>query len=94
MAQPSAPHYLRFAAALAMVSGLSGCALDHTRETDAGPPPDTGPLADAGHDAPDTCDTCVCVYGGDTPPPPNSCEALGLSACCYILGPLPPPDLA
>jgi hypothetical protein len=94
MAHPL-PHYLRFAAALAMVSA-SGCALEHGGEgADGGPSPDAGPVADVGNDAaPFTCGTCACVFGGDLPPPMDSCEAVGHPECCYAVGPLPPPELA
>ncbi len=93
------PHFLRFAQALALVSGLglaSGCAVSHDPlpTSDAGGG-DASPLADAGADAfVLSCETCDCVFGGDTPPPPNSCEALGLFGCCATAGPLPPPELA
>lgn len=110
MAQPHSisrdptPRYLRFAQALALVSGLAapGCALDHTRGDDTGPLPDGGTdafVADAGSDtgvdAPyiDPCSRCECVFGGDMPPPPGSCEAAGTPECCYLVGPLSPPDL-
>lgn len=89
------PRYLRFARALALVSGIaaplsSGCALQH------GVTPDTGRVADAGTDAPsvDPCSTCDCVFGSDgVPDPPNSCAAMGLYSCCYAVGPLSPPEL-
>ena len=46
-------------------------------------------------DAPyvDPCLSCECVFGGDLPPPPTSCEAQGHPECCYAVGPLSPPDL-
>lgn len=108
------PRYLRFARALALVSGIaapmSGCSLAHqvddvgTRDgghdRDAGPQNDAAPLpdvfvSDAGSDAPyvDPCLSCECVFGGDLPPPPTSCEALGTPECCYAVGPLNPPEL-
>lgn len=113
MAQPT-PHFLRFARALALVSGMaapmaSGCAMQHETD-DTGSSPDTGSLsdtgsvsdtggasdtsvADAGSDAPEPCSVCECVFGGDGPPPPNSCEALGTPECCFAVGPLAPPEL-
>ncbi len=97
MAQTT-PHFLRFARALALVSGTlapiaSGCAMQHQSD-DTGTTPDTS-VADAGTDAPyvDPCASCDCVFGGDTPPPPNSCEAMGTPECCYAVGPLAPPEL-
>jgi hypothetical protein len=91
------PHYLRFARALALVSGIAapGCATHHeiTPTTDAAPTDSA--VADAGTDAPptDPCSRCDCVFGGDTPPPPTSCEAMGTAYCCYAIGPLLPPEL-
>ncbi len=103
------PRYLRFARALALVSGIAapmgGCAISHDVD-DTGPDRDTGPqvdaapiadvlVSDAGTDAPyvDPCLSCECVFGGDLPPPPTSCEAQGHPECCYAVGPLSPPDL-
>lgn len=108
MAQTT-PHFLRFARALALVSGIaaplaSGCAMQHETD-DTGSTPDASvadtsvadtSVADAGNDAPyvDPCASCDCVFGGDEPPPPNSCEAMGTPECCYAVGPLAPPELA
>lgn len=95
---PTAPHFLRFAQALALVSGVvvPGCASHHLRDapSDAAVP-DTR-IVDAGRDTPPVrmCD-CECVFGGDMPDPPGSCAALGMAApCCYLVGPLAPPELA
>lgn len=85
-----APHYLRFARAVALVSvaaATPGCYASHLRPEDQ---PDAA-MADAG--APDTggnaCSTCDCNLRG-----PGSCDARGLFMCCATLGPLSPPDLA
>ena len=99
MARPTAsPRFLRFAQALALVSGigaLPACSMHHIPEpgTDAGGGDAT--VADAGTDAPyvDPCASCECVFGGDRPPPPESCEARGTPMCCYAIGPLAPPNL-
>ena len=85
-----APHYLRFARAVALVSLTTapGCYASHLRPESV---PDAA-LADAGppDTAPPTCASCNCnVRVG-----PTSCDALGLSTCCLTLGPLPPPNLA
>jgi hypothetical protein len=93
-------HPLRFARTLALVSSLgasaAGCYDVHRVVSDAGPTdsnasPDSA-LADAGHDAGLTCETCSCSW--TTPPPETSCESAGLSWCCAAVGPLAPPDLA
>jgi hypothetical protein len=96
------PRYLRFARALALVSGLApGCALSHERPggTDGGPRDagsDAGILADA-PDAPPVdvpvCTTCECDYSWSMPPAPGSCQALMHWECCAVVGPLAPPDL-
>lgn len=91
-----APHYLRFARAVALVSVTAtspGCYASHVRIGDApdAASPDAA-LADAGPpDAGgDPCATCACDYTGHDP---ASCEAQGHWQCCATLGPLPPPDL-
>lgn len=104
----NAPHYLRFARALALVSGtLAGCAEAHAPESDAATPPLDAPIAvdapigidapmvDAGFDAAGLgCGDCVCYFAGDAGPGALDCVAIGLEAtCCYDIGPLPPPDL-
>jgi hypothetical protein len=98
------PHYLRFARAAALVTGLAtlpGCYASHVRDSDDAPDaqaPDAAPIPDA---APvdahrddafvDVCDTCECTFGTTDP---TSCEALGYWRCCPVVGPLSPPDLA
>lgn len=95
----TAPHYLRFARALALVSGIAapmaGCAMQHGSDGDAGPVRSDAPAADTAlADAPvDVCSVCLCVFGGDLPAPPESCEAMGHTECCVTVGPLAPPDL-
>jgi hypothetical protein len=88
-----APHYLRFAQALALVSGIAApaCSSHHVLEpsSDASTS-DAPPLADAGTDP---CATCECVFGGDMPDPPESCAARGALWCCGVIGPLAPPEL-
>lgn len=80
-----APHYLAFARALALVSAAAapGCYQAHERPTDAGPPVDGGPLADAEF----SCSSCVCS-GAET-----TCGTLGHLECCFRTGPIAPPDL-
>lgn len=98
MARPTEPpRFLRFAQALALVSGIGGlpaCSMHHVTlpGSDAG---DDAAVSDAGTDAPyvDRCASCECVFGGDLPPPPTSCEARGTPECCYTVGPLAPPNL-
>lgn len=86
------PHYLRFAQAIALVSGAltPGCYASHVRSADA---PDAAmadaPMADTGPVSP--CATCDCNRG---PATPNSCETQGHFECCAALGPLAPPELA
>jgi hypothetical protein len=81
------PHYLRFARALALVSGLAGfggCADSHERD-DAGRSDAAAP-ADAGL----VCDDCECRFGADGGPgAPPECDI----ECCAVIGPLHPPDL-
>lgn len=98
MARPTeSPRFLRFAQALALVSGIAApaCSMHHVTPPGGDAGGDAAPLADAGPDAPfvDRCAACECIFGGDTPPPPTSCEARGTPECCYAVGPLAPPDL-
>jgi hypothetical protein len=93
-AEARAPHHARFAAAIALVSStaLAGCYEAHERvdpsrpvdaaradaqESDAGPPDCRSPLP------------CTCA----TLSMPGTCDAVGLSVCCPIVGPLAPPSL-
>ena len=85
----SAPHYLRFARAIALVSAVAspGCYLAHERTADAGPidayvpdVPDEGPCA---RPLPCTCPT----LGNE-----GTCGG-AFAACCPIVGPLAPPSL-
>lgn len=85
-----APHYLRFARAVALVPVIAsaGCYDTHVRPADA---PDAA-VADAGpRDAGNPCLSCECDYTDNVP---NSCERQGLYLCCAVTGPLAPPDLA
>ena len=74
-------------------TGDTGSSPDTSTSPDTGSIPDTS-VADAGSDTPEPCSVCDCVFGGDEPPPPNSCEALGTPECCFAVGPLAPPELA
>lgn len=89
-----APHYLRFARAVALVGVVAspGCYQAHERMADAGPidafVPDVPPP-----DAPDggPCARplpCSCPTLGD----PGSCGG-PYAMCCPIVGPLAPPEL-
>ena len=98
------PRFLRFAQALAFTSGvgtaLAGCYASHevAAAGDGGPRTDAPSVTDArsdrdaGRDAPVTCATCTCSWGGVDAGAPG-CEALGLWECCAAVGPCAPPDL-
>jgi hypothetical protein len=79
-------HYVRFARAIALVSSVSsaGCYQVHERGVDAGP--DDAAIADV-PDAP--CLRCTCGTFTRT----GTCDTMGYSFCCPIVGPLAPPDL-
>jgi hypothetical protein len=85
---------LRFARALALVSGLGGCAA-----ASPAPTPETPPsTAHAGGEASaEHCATCSCDSASVNP---MYCDANGHSGCCrhaviptVRAGPLAPPDL-
>lgn len=98
-----APHFLRFARALALgttVTVAAGCASSTS-------PDGSADVASADSTAMDSttpadvnpCSTCECV--GLVPPDASaadsgraSCESLGLVSCCAAVGPLPPPELS
>lgn len=102
-----APHYLRFARALALVSGVaSACACSQSHggddasvaPVDAPAIPDAPPVAvDAPLvfvDAGNVCDICRCyLFEPDAGDGAPDCTAIGAWDCCPIEGPLPPPDL-
>ncbi len=86
MSAMPAPHYLRFARALAMAGGLAGCSLAST-------PSDAGSDA-ARVDAFFDCTQCSCdesVIDSGLP----LCPGLQVIHCgCAAVGPLAPPELA
>lgn len=101
------PHYLRFARALALMSGLGACT---TAESSTEPAPTSatnGQSSGDEHVTPD--DTQVATGGGSdlngcscygTPITPSECPgATTCSGCCasrepeIMVGPLAPPDL-
>lgn len=87
-----APHFLRFARAIALVSSvaLPGCYLTHTLE-ETPPPRDAGTRDAARVDAPtDPCASCYDpgACGGWEGPGREECIR-----CCPVIGPLHPPDL-
>ena len=79
---------------------LGGCYASHevAAAGDGGPRTDAPSVTDArsdrdaGRDAPVTCATCTCSWGGVDAGAPG-CEALGLWECCAAVGPCAPPDL-
>lgn len=91
------PHYLRVARALALLSGVlatgssaTGCYRTHVRTGDAGSVDASGPDAtlDAGR-----CPVplpCECPTLGTS----GTCGGTSFEACCPIVGPLSPPELA
>ncbi len=92
-AASSAPRYLRFARALALVSGLGACG----GEAASGPPPRAvAPPRSAGAGASSIACPCTCTPGSTNP---AYCLDVGHGECCphldpgIVVGPLPPPDL-
>jgi hypothetical protein len=89
------PHYLRFARALAFVSGLAapGCYETHARSASTDAASDPG--RDGGRDVGgDPCDLCYCPDFDDPDGRPAcSWEDPETSICCPVVGPLSPPDL-
>lgn len=84
---PPLPRHLRFARALALLSGLGACA----SSAPVAPQPTPRPVA-AGAEHVDPCTRCVC--GESTNPP--SCWTTGSDHCCgsvVVEGPLLPPNL-
>ena len=85
----AAPRHLRFARALALLSGLGACASSAPPPAAPAPPPTT-----TGSALPNPCARCTCDYSSTNPP---SCYALGRNDCCTdyatVEGPLRPPDL-
>jgi hypothetical protein len=82
------PRHLRFARAIALVSGLTACG-------GSSAPPPAAPVATRPPPATrvDPCSTCVCWATTTNPP---SCYDTNRGACCdsvAVEGPLPPPDL-
>lgn len=86
------PRWLRFAQALALISGVSACSNASTTP-ETGPGPSTGNGATGGGEV--ATDPCPCSCD-TTSVNPAYCGNVGHYECCpatIMVGPLSPPDL-
>jgi hypothetical protein len=97
----SPPRYVRFAQCLALVSGLGACATSGATSTSTSTSTSstttgashTSVASTGSTNASTTLAQCDCACGSATHEQP-SCYDVGMSECCVVEGPLPPPDLA